>query len=141
VHTKASRSYKMSKIKRSKTKPEMIMRKFLHSEGMRYSLHNKKLPGKPDLTLTKYKTVIFVNGCFWHGHEDCENFQMPKSNTDYWEPKIKGNKERDKRNNQKLESVGWNVITIWECEVKNENSENKLKDLYKEIKKTSDYEE
>ena len=108
----------MSQIKSKNTKPELMVRKFLHGKGFRYRLHDKKLAGKPDLILTKYKTVIFINGCFWHGHDNCKYFIIPKSRTEWWTSKLFGNKEKDKRNVETLESLGWKVITVWECELK-----------------------
>lgn len=96
VHNKATRSYNMSRIRGRDTKPEMLVRKYLHASGIRYRLHNKKLPGKPDIVLPKYKTVIFVNGCFWHGHENCKYFVIPKTRTDWWINKINQTKDRDK---------------------------------------------
>jgi DNA mismatch endonuclease (patch repair protein) len=102
VHTKAQRSFNMSKIKAKNTKPEVKLRKALFAKGFRYSLHNKKLPGKPDIVLRKYKTIIQVNGCFWHGHESCRYFIIPKTRTEFWTEKINGTIERDKINNKKL---------------------------------------
>lgn len=110
----------MSLIKGKNTKPELIVRKLLYSMGFRYRLHIGTLPGKPDITLTKYKTVILVNGCFWHFHKNCPNGHIPKTNTEYWNTKIARNIERDKENKLKLKKLGWKVIVIWECEVKNE---------------------
>ncbi|MFD2531351.1 very short patch repair endonuclease [Gracilimonas halophila] len=133
VHEPKTRSYNMSQIRSKDTKPELIVRKFLHRKGLRFSLHAKDLPGKPDIKLTKYKTVVNVHGCFWHGHEDCEHFKMPKSNIDYWENKIYGNKERDKANRKKLKKMGWKVITFWECKLKKDDSLERLENLYLEI--------
>ncbi|KXX68893.1 very short patch repair endonuclease [Flammeovirga sp. SJP92] len=123
----SQRSYNMSQIKSKDTKPEMILRKFLHAEGIRFRLHGKskgeKLPGTPDIILPKYKTVINVNGCFWHGHQDCKYFRLPKSRVDYWEWKISRNRANDILNKHKLIEMGWNVITIWECEIKEKREE------------------
>ena len=107
----------MSMIKGKDTKPEIILRHSLHAKGFRYRKNVKSLPGKPDIVLAKYRTVIFVNGCFWHGHMDCSRYVTPKSNTAFWENKIKANKERDLVAIQKLESLDWNVITVWECQL------------------------
>lgn len=117
VHEPETRSYNMSQISGKDTKPEMIVRKFLHSNGYRYRLHVKDLPGKPDLVLPKYNTVIFIHGCFWHAHEGCEFFKMPKSRIDYWKPKLFGNRKRDKNHCIELNELGWKIIIIWECEL------------------------
>ncbi|MBL4821252.1 MAG: DNA mismatch endonuclease Vsr [Gammaproteobacteria bacterium] len=111
----------MSGIQGKDTKPELIVRKGLFGRGFRYRLHEKQLPGKPDLVFPKYKTVIHVNGCFWHGH-DCKLFKWPKSNPAFWKKKINGTIERDKRNHEKLTKAGWRSLTIWECALKNKNS-------------------
>lgn len=111
------RSWNMSQIRSKDTKPERIVRSLLHSLGFRFRLHSKELPGKPDLTLKKYKTVIFVNGCFWHHHKNCKRATFPKTNKDYWIPKIKRNLQRDRDNEHQLKKMGWKVITIWECQV------------------------
>src|SRR5690606_38314620 len=95
VHDKETRSYNMSQIRAKDTKPEMLVRKFLFSKGFRFRIHDKKLPGKPDIVLRKFQTVIFIHGCFWHGHDECSYYVVPKSNTDFWVQKIKGNKEKD----------------------------------------------
>ena len=116
-HSKEVRSMNMSRIRSTNSKPEEIVRKYLFSKEFRYRKNVKKLPGCPDIVLPKYKTVIFVNGCFWHKH-DCPRFVWPSSNQEYWKPKILRNVERDKNNCRELSSKGWNVITIWECELK-----------------------
>ena len=108
----------MSRIKGSNTKPEIIVRSYLHKKGFRYTLHNSKLPGKPDICLPKYKTVIFVHGCFWHRHKGCKFAYTPKSRIDFWNRKLKGNVLRDERNKSELIKKGWQVSIIWECEVK-----------------------
>lgn len=118
VHDVETRSYNMSRIKATNTVPEMIVRNFLHAKGFRYLLHNKKLPGKPDLTLPKYRTVIFINGCFWHGHENCKYFVVPKTRTEWWLNKIERNKQLDSANLQVLHATGWKVLTVFECELK-----------------------
>src|SRR6185312_12524465 len=113
VHSKEIRSKNMAAIKGKNTKPEMLVRKFLHANGYRYRLHDKKLPGKPDIILPKYKTVIFVHGCFWHAHENCRYAVMPKSNTEYWTGKISGNVSRDFAAKKKLLEIGWKIIVVW----------------------------
>ncbi len=129
VHSKETRSYNMSKIKGKDTKPEMLVRKFLFANGFRYRLHDKKLPGKPDIVLPKYKTVIFVNGCFWHGHEGCKYFVVPKTRTEWWLNKINHNIENDKKSNIILQKEGWKVLTIWECDLKSKNIDKVLNNL------------
>ena len=124
VHDKKTRSYNMSRIRYKNTKPEILVRKFLHSKGFRFRLHDKKLPGKPDIVLPKYKSVIFVNGCFWHGHEDCKYFVVPKTRTDWWETKIYRNREKDTQNYAILNDLGWRVIIIFECKLKKEATKN-----------------
>lgn len=109
----------MAAIKGKDTKPEMLVRRYLHSLGYRYGLHNRKLPGSPDLVLRKYKTVIFIHGCFWHGHDGCKYYRLPKTNEDFWRNKITRNRHRDQEAQRLLEEKGWNVITIWECDLKN----------------------
>lgn len=136
-HSKEVRSYNMSKIRSTGTKPEEIVRKYLFSKGLRYRKNVKTLPGKPDIVLLKYKTVVFVNGCFWHGHQNCRYFVMPKSNTGYWESKIKSNIARDKITYDSLLALGWNVRIVWECELKKDKQANSLECLYYEIIKNS----
>ena len=118
VLTSEQRSRCMAAIKGKDTKPEMIVRKYLFSRGLRYRLHVKKLPGSPDIVLPKYKTVIFVDGCFWHGHEGCRHYRLPKTNTDFWRTKIERNISRDIRTEAELTLLGWSVIRVWECEVR-----------------------
>jgi len=133
VHEPETRSYNMSQISGKDTKPEMIVRKFLHANGFRYRLHVKDLPGKPDLVLPKYNSVIFVHGCFWHVHEECDYFKLPQTNTEFWEKKLYRNKKRDENHIQKLREMGWNVIVVWECELKPGKSENSLIELADEL--------
>lgn len=133
VHDKETRSYNMSQIKAKHTKPEEIVAKYLFASKLRFRRNVKDLPGSPDIVLPKYKTVILVNGCFWHGHEGCKYFKWPKTNREFWEKKINTNKERDQRKTKELEELGWHVITIWECDLKND-SENTLLNLLNEIK-------
>lgn len=117
VFSPEKRSEVMSKIQGTDTKPEMKIRKALHSLGYRYRLHDKNLPGKPDLKLTKYNALIFIHGCFWHCH-DCHLFQWPQTREEFWKNKITNNNERDRRNENKLLGMGWRVLTIWECAIK-----------------------
>ena len=126
VHEPETRSYNMSQILGKDTKPEMMVRKFLHGNGFRYRLHVKDLPGKPDLVLPKYNSVIFVHGCFWHAHVGCKYFKIPTTRTEWWKNKLFGNRERDKKYIRQLEDLGWNVIVIWECELKPEKKEKTL---------------
>lgn len=132
-HSKETRSYNMSRIRSTNTKPEEIVRKYLFSKGLRYRKNDKRYAGKPDIVLPRYKTVIFVNGCFWHGHEGCRYFVMPKSNLEYWNSKISRNIERDIQNIEKLRSEDWKVIVVWECELKKDKKEETLLNLYKSI--------
>lgn len=121
VHDKATRSYNMSRIRNKDTKPEMLVRKFLFANGFRYRLNDKKLPGKPDIVLPKYKTVIFINGCFWHGHENCKYFRLPKTRTEWWKEKIECNIENDRKKQTQLTEAGYKVIIVWECEIKDKS--------------------
>lgn len=131
-HSKEVRSMNMSHIRSTNSKPEEIVRKYLFSKGLRYRKNVKTLPGKPDIVLKKYKTVIFVNGCFWHKH-DCGRFVMPSSNVEYWSKKIDGNIERDRNNTEQLMDMGWNVLVIWECQLKKKVRESELEKLYNDI--------
>lgn len=126
VHDKKTRSYNMSRIKGKNTRPEELVRKYLFSQGFRYRKNDKRLPGSPDIVLPRYKTVIFVNGCFWHGHEGCRYFVWPESNKDFWKNKIETNIARDNKKTAALESMGWKVITVWECELKSKAREQTL---------------
>jgi DNA mismatch endonuclease (patch repair protein) len=139
VHEPETRSYNMSQISGKDTKPEMIVRKFLHGNGFRYGLHRKDLPGKPDLVLLKYNSVIFVHGCFWHAHEDCKYFKIPKTRTEWWKEKLYKNKDRDERHIQELEEMGWNVIVVWECDLKPKKKEKTLQMLAKTIDNQIEY--
>ncbi len=126
VHSKETRSYNMSRIRSKDTKPEMLVRRFLHKKGFRYRLHVKELPGKPDIVLPKYKTVIFVHGCFWHGHEGCRYYVVPKTRTEWWINKIKKNKQLDEQGKAKLQQKAWKIIEIWGCQLKSKNTEETL---------------
>ena len=134
VHTPEQRSYNMSQIRGKNTKPEELVRKYLFSQGFRYRKNDPRLPGKPDVVLPKYKTVIFVNGCFWHGHEGCRYFIWPKNNAEFWKAKISGNIQRDAQCIHLLKDQGWNVIVVWECELKKANREATLIGLEARLK-------
>jgi DNA mismatch endonuclease (patch repair protein) len=133
VHSKEIRSKNMAAIRGKNTKPEMLVRKFLHANGYRYKLHDKTLPGKPDIVLTKYKTVIFVHGCFWHGHKNCKYFVVPKTRTDWWLNKINGNISNDGKAAKALKKDGWRIITIWECQLKSAKVETTVRSLLSKI--------
>ena len=120
VHSKETRSYNMSRIRSKDTKPELLVRRFLHSQGFRYRLHVKDLPGKPDIVLPKYKTAIFIHGCFWHGHVGCKYYVVPKTRTEWWLNKIQTNALNDIKAEEKLIAAGWKIITLWECQLKKE---------------------
>ena len=129
VLTPIQRHRCMSHIRSKATKPEMLVRKWLWAHGYRYRLNVKSVPGKPDIVMRKYRTAIFVNGCFWHGHEGCSMFVMPKSNTDFWRTKIEGNRERDKRNYDILIQAGWQVIVVWQCQLVKGKLENTMQSI------------
>ena len=133
IHTPEVRSYNMSRIRGKDTKPEETVRKFLFANGLRYRKNDRRLPGTPDIVLPKYKTVVFVNGCFWHGHEGCRYFVWPKSNPEFWKEKIEANIRRDKENHRLLEEQGWRVIDVWECKLK-KNMADTLETLLHTIK-------
>lgn len=134
VMTPEQSSRCMAAIKGKDTKPEMIVRKYLFSRGLRFRVQVRKLPGTPDIVLPKYKTAIFVNGCFWHGHEGCKYFRLPKSNVEFWREKIVRNIERDRESMQALLDLRWKVIRIWECELRNKaNREDSLNKIYNSI--------
>jgi DNA mismatch endonuclease (patch repair protein) len=133
VHSKVVRSYNMSQIKGKNTKPEMVVRKFLFANGFRYRLHVKTLPGKPDIVLPKYKTVVFVNGCFWHAHDGCKYYVIPKTRTVWWLNKLSINKQKDIDNFSKLVASGWKIITIFECELKANKLNQTLSHLIDEL--------
>ena len=126
VHSPETRSFNMSRIRGKDTKPEEMVRKYLFSKGFRYRKNVKDLPGKPDIVLPKYRTCIFVNGCFWHKHEGCHYFVWPKNNAEFWKTKILGNVERDLRQQKQLQCMGWHVLVIWECELQKKNRERLL---------------
>lgn len=124
----------MSHIRAKNTKPEVLVRQYLHAAGFRFRIHVKKLPGCPDVVLLKYRTCIFVNGCFWHGHRNCRYATRPKSNTEFWQTKIQNNIRRDELSVQALETMGWKVITVWECELKKDRRDEALSALADRIR-------
>lgn len=134
VHSADVRSYNMSRIRSKDTKPEMVVRKALFAAGFRFRLHQKSLPGKPDIVLKKYKTAILIHGCFWHGHNNCKYFVVPKTRTEWWLEKIKRNKSLDKINSFRLKEMGWNVIVIYECELKSQKVDSTIKKIIKTLK-------
>lgn len=119
----------MASIRGKNTKPEIMVRKFLFSRGFRYRLNHPRLPGHPDIVLRKYRTCVFVNGCFWHGHEGCRYYVIPKSNTEFWKAKIERNRTRDIEDQRKLATMGWHCITVWECQLKPAVRERTLESL------------
>jgi len=137
-HTKEIRSFNMSKIRSKDTKPELIVRKYLFSKGFRYRIHDKKLPGSPDIVLKKYNTVIFVNGCFWHGHKDCRYYIIPKTRTEWWQDKINRNINRDIKNYSKLKLMGWNIVEIFECQIMKKVKDETLNNLAIQLGKLDD---
>lgn len=132
-HVRGSRGYIMSKVKSKDTKPEMTIRKYLHNLGLRYRLHSNLLPGTPDLTFKKHNCVVFVNGCFWHGHSDCGKDKLPKTNRQFWVNKIEKNRVRDLKAYEQLRKLGYRVIVVWECELKPSVRSNTLKILKQAI--------
>lgn len=132
--TPDQRHYCMSQVHSSSTEPEVILRRALWRRGFRYRINDKRLPGKPDLVFPKYNSVVFVHGCFWHGHPNCKNYRIPKSNTAFWEIKISRNKERDQETWRKLEAKGWFVIIVWECELSKARLQETVKRVESEIR-------
>jgi DNA mismatch endonuclease (patch repair protein) len=137
VHNKETRSYNMKCIRSKDTKPELIVRKFLFAKGYRFRLHSKSLPGKPDIVLPKYRIAIFVHGCFWHGHEGCRYFIVPKTRTKWWFEKINRNIEKDKTNTSLLRKMNWRVIIIWGCKLIPKVRDSTLSTLNKRVSKYS----
>ena len=129
IHSPQQRHTNMAAIHGKDTKPEVVVRKWLWGHGYRYRLNHPRLPGKPDIVMRKYRTCIFVNGCFWHGHEGCKYYTIPKSNTEFWIRKVQRNKERDNEVQHQLALMGWHSITIWECELKAGKREKTLESL------------
>lgn len=135
-HTPEERSYNMSRIRYKDTKPEEKVRKYLFSKGFRYRKNVQSLPGRPDIVLPKYRTVIFVHGCFWHKH-DCKRFRWPSTNAEYWTKKITNNAKRDRDNIEKLQHDGWNVIVVWECELKRNVIDRTMNRVIREIARSA----
>jgi DNA mismatch endonuclease, patch repair protein len=133
VHNKEIRSYNMSRIQNKNTKPELLIRKTLFKQGFRYRINVKKLIGTPDIVLMKYKTIVFINGCFWHGHKKCKKFVIPKTRTEWWLNKINANIKRDSNNCRILRKDGWKIITIWECQLSKLKIDRTLAKLIKKI--------
>jgi len=133
VHNKKTRSYNMSRIRGKNTQPELIVRKFLFSKGLRYKLHDNNLPGKPDIVLPRYKKIILIHGCFWHGHEGCRYFVIPKTRTEWWVSKIRRNKETDLKTIDALQKMGWSIKIIWECELNSPVKEKTLNETFEFI--------
>lgn len=133
IYSKEKRSIIMSKISSKNTKPEILVRKYLFAHGFRFRVNDKRLPGKPDILLPKYKSIIFVNGCFWHGHRNCKDSTLPTSNADYWRNKIESNIERDKREQMQLEQMGYKVFIIWQCQLKSKVKESTLQNLVERL--------
>ena len=126
-------SYVMSRNKGKDTKPEIIVRKYLFSRGLRFRKNDRRYPGQPDVVLPKHRVIVFVHGCFWHHHEGCKHFSMPKTRLDFWQAKFDRNKRRDAQNVGKLETMGWRVIVVWECELRKSAREERLERLYSEV--------
>ena len=137
IFSVTKRSEIMSKVTGKDTKPEILVRKHLFSKGFRYRKNVNDLPGKPDIVLPKYKTLIFIHGCFWHGHKNCDAAKLPASNVDYWVRKVSSNVIRDSQNMQLLKEAGWNGIVIWECELKTKNKEKRFELLLNEIRNST----
>ena len=136
--SKEIRSYNMSQIRSKDTKPEILVRSFLFSKGLRFRKNDKRYPSSPDIVLPKYKTIVFVHGCFWHLHEGCKYAVMPKSNVDFWQKKLYRNRERDENNKNILEEMGWKVLIVWECQLKKDNMQQTLNTLYDQITSKKD---
>ena len=137
IHDKKTRSFNMSRIRNKNTKPEEIVRKYLFTHGLRYRKNDKRYPGHPDIVLPKYKTVIFVHGCFWHMHDGCARATLPASNIEFWNKKLTANVERDAKEKSELEAMGWRVFIVWECQLKKATREQTLHNLYEQITNTS----
>jgi DNA mismatch endonuclease (patch repair protein) len=134
IWTKDKRSAVMSRIRSGNTKPELALRSLLFARGLRYRLHRKDLPGKPDLVFQQYKSVVFVHGCFWHYHQECREGRVPSTNTRFWQEKLSKNVARDETNTLKLLAAGWKVIVVWECEIEKNMNEQSLNNLISRIK-------
>lgn len=139
IFSKSERSEIMSKVLAKNNKLEISVRKYLFSKGFRYRKNVEDMPGKPDIVLPKYKIIIFIHGCFWHGHENCDAATLPTSNIEYWTNKVKSNVNRDLRNKQLLINSGWKIIIVWECELKSKNKEQRFSRLLLEIRNSSNH--
>ncbi|MDO6433079.1 very short patch repair endonuclease [Flavitalea sp. BT771] len=135
VHDAVTRSYNMSRIKGKNTRPELVLRRILHAYGFRYRLHVAGLPGRPDIVMPAYRTAIFVHGCFWHGHQECRYFVIPKTRTEWWTDKINRNIANDKNATERLKKLGWKIVTIWECELKPDKIQKTLAKLFGNLQK------
>ena len=133
VHDKMTRSFNMSQIHGKNTKPEEIVRKYLFAQGLQYRKNDKRYPGHPDIVLPKYKTIIFVHGCFWHLHKGCSRAKLPTSNVEFWRKKLSANAERDIKEKNESEAIGWRVLVVWECQLKKAIREQTLLKLYEQI--------
>ena len=133
VHDKKTRSFNMSRIRGKNTRPEVLVRRYLHSKGLRFRLHDTRLPGKPDIVLPKYHTVIQVHGCFWHKHDGCKYFVIPKTRTKWWLEKVSKTAGMDEMNRKRLKELGWETLVVWECELKGDKRENTLSSVYERI--------
>lgn len=138
VHTKETRSFNMSRIRGKDTKPEMLVRKYLHAHGLRFRLHHSGLPGRPDIVLPRHRTVVLVHGCFWHAHDDKSCFRLPSSRTEWWQRKLGHNKARDWQQQRELSLLGWRVIVVWECELKSSCRAASLNQLMEHIRQPLD---
>ena len=134
THSPKGRSYNMSQVHSKDTKPEVLVRKYLFSQGLRFKKNDKRYPGNPDIVLPKHKAAVFVNGCFWHKHSGCKHYTLPKTNTEFWDAKLENNRLRDERNYSRLRAEGWKVIVVWECELKTNLRDESLKKLRDEIR-------
>ena len=132
-HTPEQRHRNMAAVHSTSTKPELNLRRALWRQGFRYRVNDKRLPGKPDVVLPKYHTVVFVHGCFWHGHKDCKYYTVPKTNTEFWKAKVARNQERDQEVWRKLEAKGWSVVIVWECQLKKVNLDDTVARVSAEI--------
>ena len=132
-HSKEKRSYNMSQVKNKETKPEVFVRKHLFANGFRYRKNDNRLPGHPDIVLPKYKIVVFINGCFWHQHENCKYAVLPETNKEFWKEKLVGNKQRDEEKMKQLKLLGWRVIVVWTCELKPKVRQARVERLCEEI--------
>ena len=132
--TRERRSWNMARIRARDTRPELLVRSYLHKQGFRFRIYVKDLPGTPDIVLPKYKTVIFIQGCFWHGHERCKEFRLPKTRTEWWAEKITRNEKKDAENSVKLDELGWNSLVIWTCELRKPRREAKLRLLSERLR-------